>query len=572
MATQTNITYEKPLLIDRFLSPRLSTYLTSAWQILLALLGGWIAYNIAQMDDFFNLGDIPKFFIAILIFAFALFAAISSVLLLRNDGRGRVMAMGTNYVGAVLAFCYLLHLWHFFTGMDATVARIYENRVWLWGVAGAYGLYWVAGRMENFPTIQSWLDRLGVGVAMLTLVGLLWAGNLLEAIWDVLGTYENTLTWLVTIAIFLFLFIAWRMLTLARHFKETPNQRAAWQGWLFLSPNIIGFILFFAGPLIFSLYLSFTANPPKHTPEFIGFGNYTDLLDVEFVVQDNVDEAPQRAMSPGYTYVNTIPLYNQRIVIGAKDASFWFGMKNTIWFAGLVVPLSTIPALFIAIILNSQLPGMKVFRSIYFLPSVAAVVGVGVIWREAMYGSVVGYLNFIITEVVTFLNSTFGTSITDPNIVWLQDQKLWSMVIMSAWQIVGFNTVLYLAGLQGIPKTLYEAAKVDGATVWGQFRHVTLPLLGPTTFFVVITTLINGLQVFNEPYVLFTDVPGNDGLTAVFYLHRATFTGASRGVADGGSSIDFGYAASVAWMIFILIFIITLVQFRVQRSNPYGDD
>ena len=571
MATQ-NSTYENRLLIDRFISPTLSTYLTSAWQGILALLAIWSAYNIAQLDDFFNLGDIPKFFVALLAFAFAIFAATSSVLLLRKDGRGRVMAMGVNYVGAILTFSYLLHLWHFFTGMDATVARIYENRVWLWGIAFAYGLYWLSGRLENYPSVQGWLDRLGIGMAMLTLVGLLWAGNVLAAIWDVLQNYEDPITWAVSLVIIIFLAFAWRMLTLARHFSETPNQRAAWQGWLFLSPNIIGFVLFFAGPLLFSLYLSFTANPPKQTPEFIGFDNYADLLDVEFVMQDNIDEAPQRAMSPGYTTVNSFRLLDQRLVFGAKDASFWFGMKNTIWFAALVVPLSTIPALFIAIILNSQLPGMKVFRSIYFLPSVAAVVGVGVIWREAMYGSVVGYLNFIITAIVTFLNGTFGTSITDPKMVWLQDQKIWSMVIMASWQIVGFNTVLYLAGLQGVPKTLYEAARVDGATVWGQFRHVTLPLLRPTTFFVVITTLINGLQVFNEPYVLFSDVPGNDGLTAVFYLHRATFTGASRGVADGGSSIDFGYAASVAWMIFILIFIITLVQFRVQRSNPYGDE
>lgn len=572
MATYNDSTYNDKLFLDRFISPKISVYLIAFWQALLALQGLWSAYSVTQMNEFYNLGDIPKYFVAFLLLGFAVFAFASAYYLLKNDGRGRVMAMGTNYVGAVLAFAYLLHIWHFYTGMDETVARIYENRVWLWGVAIAYAIYWVAGRLEEQPTVQSWLDRLGLGIAMLTLMGLLIAGDIADVIWDVLQTYSDPITWLVTVAILFFLVFTWRMLSLARYFGETPNQRAAWQGWLFLSPNIIGFILFFAGPLLFSLYLSFTANPPKQTPEFIGLGNYGDLLDVEFVIEDDVNAAPQRAMSPGYTVVSSVNMGTQRLVFGAKDAPFWFGMKNTIWFALLVVPLSTIPALFIAIILNSKLPGMKIFRSIYFLPSVAAVVGVGVIWREAMYGSVVGYLNFIITEMVTFVNGTFGTSIADPKIVWLQDQKLWSMVLMAAWQIVGFNTVLYLAGLQGIPKTLYEAARVDGASQWGQFRHVTLPLLRPTTFFVIITTLINSLQVFNEPYVLFTDVPGNDGLTAVFYLHRATFTGASRGVADGGSSIDFGYAAAVAWMIFILIFIITLVQFRVQQSNPYGDD
>lgn len=571
MATQINPSPQNPFFIDRLISPSLSTALVAGWQVLLSLASLWIGYSIASQDDFFNLGDIPKYFVTILIVGFALFCAVSTVFLLQKDGRGRVMAMSANYVGAVLAFAYLLHLWNFFTGMDSTVAQIYDNRVWLWGMAGAYGVFWLSGRLREDHPFQKWFDAVGLGVAMLSLIGLLLSGNVLEAIWNALSTYENSITWLVTLAIIIFMAVAFRMMLLARHFNETPNQRAAWQGWLFLSPNIIGFMLFFAGPLLFSLYLSFTASPPKQTPEFIGFGNYADLLDVEFVMQDNVNEAAQRAMTPGYTMVQSFNFGNERLVIGAKDAPFWFGMKNTLLFAMLVVPLSTIPALFIAIILDSKLPGMKVFRSIYFLPSVAAVVGVGVIWREAMYGSVVGYLNFIISESVGGINGLLGTSIADPNIVWLQDQKLWSMVIMAAWQIVGFNTVLYLAGLQGIPRTLYEAARVDGANQWAQFRHVTFPLLGPTTFFVIITTLINGLQVFNEPYVLFSDVPGNDGLTSVFYLHRATFTGASRGIADGNSTIDFGYAASVAWMIFILIFIITLVQFRVQRSNPYED-
>jgi ABC-type sugar transport system permease subunit len=549
--------------LDNYISPTLGTYLTMAWLGFIAIGSIFSAIYLFGLDEFYNLGRPVQYFVGLLSLLPAGASVYAIYHLSQRNSQGRLMAMGINYVGMVLSFAFLLHVWGFYTGMDAMAGAMHENRVWLWGFALAYAIYWLAGRFADETAPQIWLDRLGLGIGMIALVGLLWFGDILGALSHVIDTYGTTRAWMVTLTMLIFAFVAYRMVTLSRYFGESPEQRIAWQGWLFLSPNIIGFLLFFAGPLLFSLYLSFNSSRPQQEPAYVGFEHYIDLFDLELQPQGDLSQAPQRAMSPGYTVINTFRFGDSRYVLGARDDGFWFGMKNTIMFALFLVPLSTIPALFIAIILNSKLAGVKFFRSLYFLPSVAAVVGVGVIWREAMYSSVVGYINFVVTEIVNTLNSA-GFNISDPRVVWLQDAKLYAMVIMAAWQIVGFNTVLYLAGLQGIPRVLYEAAEVDGATAWGKFRHVTVPLLGPTTFFVVVTTMINGLQVFNEPYVLFRDTPGNDGLTAVFYIHRATFTGAEKG-------IDFGYASAVAWCLFILIFLITLIQFRVQRSNPYGN-
>ena len=263
----------------------------------------------------------------------------------------------------------------------------------------------------------------------------------------------------------------------------------------------------------------------------------------------------------GYTPLGAIELGSSRLVVAAKDTLFWLSLRNTLLFCLLLVPLSTIPALALSLILNSKLPGMKFFRAVYFLPSVAAVVGTALIWRW-LYDPTIGYFNYLITELVNFLNS-IGFQVTDPQVEWLTGPGivLFSIVFLSAWQVVGFNTVLFLAGLQGIPKTLYEAATVDGANRWQQFRNVTLPMLAPTTFFVVITTVITGLQVFNEPFALFPSrpIPVN-ATTSVFYLYDRGFT-----------RFEFGYASSIAWVLFLIIFSITFIQFRVQRSGAYED-
>jgi ABC-type sugar transport system permease subunit len=215
-----------------------------------------------------------------------------------------------------------------------------------------------------------------------------------------------------------------------------------------------------------------------------------------------------------------------------------------------------IPALFLAALLNSKLPGMKGFRAIYFLPTIGGVVGVTLIWKQ-LYDSTVGYLNFIILKVTEWINALFGSGIEAPQPQWVSDADiaLISVAILFVWQVIGFNTVLFLAGMQGIDGALYEAAEIDGAGPWKKFRHITVPSLKPTTIFVVATTTILALQLFNEPFILQSpgraSGPGNATLTPVIYLYEKAFL-----------QFSIGYASAVAWALFILIFGITLFYFR----------
>ena len=227
----------------------------------------------------------------------------------------------------------------------------------------------------------------------------------------------------------------------------------------------------------------------------------------------------------------------------------------------MAVPLAVIPALGLAAVLNSKIAGMKFFRSIYFIPSVAAVVGVSLIWQW-MYNATVGWINYGILSSVNFLNSTAGLGLTAPQPRWLSTSEtaLVAIVVMVAWQVVGFNTILFLAGMQNIPKVLYEAATVDGAGAWSQFWNITLPLLGTTTVFVLSTTIIAAFQVF-EPIFIMTNPaggPNNATLSAVLYLYQ-----------NGFQSFRQGYASSIAWLLFVIIFIVTLIQYRGQRNTSY---
>jgi multiple sugar transport system permease protein len=164
---------------------------------------------------------------------------------------------------------------------------------------------------------------------------------------------------------------------------------------------------------------------------------------------------------------------------------------------------------------------------------------------------------------VTFINNIFGWELGDPAIRWLSESRtaLLAIIIMAVWQTVGFNTVLFLAGLQNIPGDLYEAATVDGAGKWAQFSNVTIPMLAPTTFFVVTTTLIKAFQVFEEIFILTNPVggPDNSTLTLVVYLYQ-----------NGFQYFKQGYASAIAWVLFIVIFGVTLWQFRRQRQTVSG--
>jgi ABC-type sugar transport system permease subunit len=335
-------------------------------------------------------------------------------------------------------------------------------------------------------------------------------------------------------------------------------------GYLFLSPNLLGFLIFFAGPLLLSLYVSFTNWDAFGTRDWVGLDNYAKIFNITVKTLATPDQLASEVMDVKiYDEVGRINLLGLNILFGAADKLFWLALRNTLTFVFLAVPLSVGPALLLAAVLNSKLPGMQFYRTIYFIPSIAAVVGISLVWQW-LYNSAIGWINYLITSSLSFISGILGLAIADPQIRWLSsvDTALFAVIIVSVWQTMGFNSVLFLAGLQNIPGELYEAATVDGANDWNKFWSITLPMLAPTTFFVVSTTIIQALQVFEQVYVMTSATgsdaggPSNSTLTLVLYLYQTGFR-----------DFEQGYASAVAWVLFAVIFIFTLAQFQRQRQS-----
>jgi multiple sugar transport system permease protein len=285
--------------------------------------------------------------------------------------------------------------------------------------------------------------------------------------------------------------------------------REAAEGYLFLLPNIVGVLTFVAFPVVAAIYLSFTDWNLLRGGSFVGLENYQTLL---------FDD----------------PLFRKVV-------------SNTVLYVVGTVPASLAIALALAIALNQKIRGMVFFRSLYFLPVVSSTVAVALVWRW-LYNPSFGPVN-------AFLG-VFGI----PGPPWL-GSTAWALpavAIMTIWKNVGYYMVLFLAGLQGIPEHLYEAAEIEGANGWAKFRHITLPLLSPTTFFVLVIAGIGAFQVFTQALVMAEGGPADSTNTIVLYIYQAGF-----------KFYKMGYAAAMAWILFFIIFAVTLVQNRLQRRWVY---
>ncbi|MEM7736699.1 MAG: sugar ABC transporter permease [Deinococcota bacterium] len=532
---------------------------TALWQLVIAVAALILAWRVANMPTLTilgkpaDLGRPVQVFAVTIVLLPAVIAVLGSVQLLRGRNGGRYTSLGVNLTGLVLSLFALLGVWGVYQSYKYIVDALMANARLTLGFVAAYVLMWVSGRFIG--RVQDVLERLAAFVASLTLIVLLLASNVLGAANYILSTYSTWQAWLFTAVTVIFGVLVWQLLKLADIFGERPAERAAWQGWFMLAPNIIGFVLFFAGPLLLSFYLSFTDSSVGQVPNVVWLDNYRELLSLQVKAVDDPSVSAQSVLDFGYAVVQDVSLAGNRWVIGAKDRLFWISLGNTFLFCLMLIPLAIGPALGMSLILNSALPGVKFFRALYFLPSVASVVGTALIWRW-LYDPTIGYINYSLTT----LNSWFGFAPAD--VQWLTNPRvvLLSVVILAAWQVVGYNTVLFLAGLQGVPNMLYEAAKIDGAGPGQRFLNVTLPMLAPTTFFVLITTMVTGLQVFNEPYALFPSRPiPEDATTLVYYLYT-----------QGFNQFRFGYASSIAWVLFAIIFVFTFIQFRVNNSQAYG--
>lgn len=535
------------------------------WHVLLAIgaAGGLVYLWSAANADMASWVRLLLSAVAVLV---AVGSGITAYYIFRRNRRGRLLSLGINYLLFIAIGVLLLAAWNIFIGLDALADNFMRGLPFLlviflgWFVTGA-----LAERAEGAPERQRLLHTIGRIIVIAGFVGLLLAIGALSGVQALATKYTRPWTIVLTlllIALGIMLWAMWRR-PVAEAFRATNADAEMLNGYLFLSPNLIGFLLFFAGPLLLSLYFSFTNWDAFGTRDWIGLDNYAKLLNVTLKPLQAPDQLAREVLDVRiYDELTRFSILGRSFVVGAADKLFWLAIRNTLKYVLIVVPLAVIPALLLANLLNTKLRGMKFFRSAYFVPSIAAVVGISLVWQW-LYSSQIGYINYFITSGVQFLNR-IGLELTDPQIRWLSDSRfaLFSVIIMASWQMIGFNTVLFLAGLQQIPGELYEAATVDGAGSWRKFWSLTLPLLAPTTFFVLTTTVIRAMQVFEEIFILIPTNPAgpnNSTLSIVLYLYQKGF-----------QRFEQGYASAIAWVLFLLIFGATLFQFQRQRRSGSG--
>lgn len=279
-------------------------------------------------------------------------------------------------------------------------------------------------------------------------------------------------------------------------------------GRIFIAPPVIGFALFALAPLLFSLYAAFTHWNGLSSPVFSGLDNF-------------------RTMS--------------------GDAQFWQSLWNTL-FLMLGIPIGLAVSLALALALNRRMPGRTAFRVIYYLPGVSSVAAISILWQWALNGDF-GLVNQLLASV----------GIEGPN--WLAE-KMWvkpALIIMGVWKGIGFSMLLYLAALQSIPRTLLEAAMLDGAGAWRRFLHVTVPMLRPVTFFLVVTGIIGGAQMFAEINIMTpTGGPEFGSATIVWYIWQ-----------QGFQNLKLGYATAMSLVLGLMIFAVTAFQFYLNSRNVF---
>src|ERR671921_954533 len=298
--------------------------------------------------------------------------------------------------------------------------------------------------------------------------------------------------------------------TRKRH-KRTLLQkvRREWSAYLFLSPGLILFSVFTVGALIFAFYLTF------HQWDIIG-------QDRPFIGLDN------------YERMIADEKYRQSVI-------------NTAYYTGASVPLTMGIGLVIALLLNQPIRGRGLFRTLYFMPVVTPFVVVAIIWKW-LYNGDFGLFNYYLLKA----------HLIQQPLLWLSDKNLAmpAVVLMSVWSGVGFSMIVYLAGLQGIPSELHEAARVDGAGPLQRLRHVTIPMLAPTTLFLLVMGIIGSFQVFTQIFVMTNGGPVKRTTTMVYYIYESAF-----------KFYEMGYASTLAFGLFALLFVFTLIQLRLYRRS-----
>lgn len=301
------------------------------------------------------------------------------------------------------------------------------------------------------------------------------------------------------------------LLTIAALIRGRPltlRQREQVDFYLAIAPWLIGLLLFTGGPVLASFAFSFTNWTGLTTVEWVGLENFRQLL-----FEDNL---------------------------------FWIATYNTFYYSVGSVILGTLGALFVAILLNQNLPGTTLLRVVYYMPSIASGVAIAILWIW-LFNPQVGLVNYMLSLL----------GIKGP--LWLasQDWAKPALVLKSLWGI-GTNMIIILAGLQGVPQALYEASRIDGANKWHEFRYVTVPMISPVLFFVIVISTINSFQILTDVLVMTQGGPGTATFVYVYYIYQAAF-----------QYLKMGYASALAWILFALILGLTLLQLWGSRRWVY---
>lgn len=298
--------------------------------------------------------------------------------------------------------------------------------------------------------------------------------------------------------------------------EERRNLRL---GLLFISPWILGFLTLCVYPLLSSLYFSLCDYSVLSPAVFVGTANYREMF---------------------------------------TDAIFWKSVFNTLFFAAFAIPLGLVMSLSLAILLNFNIPARGLLRTVFFLPSLVPMVCLAVLWQWMLNGEL-GLINNALLPFFRGINALLGTELAPPN--WLMEPRYakWGIIFTSLWG-TGHAVVIYLAGLQSVPRHLYESAEMDGANFWHKTRHITLPVLSPIIYFNTIMGLIGSFQVFAVPYVMTGggDGPGRSLLFMATYLYQNAF-----------DYWNMGYACAIGLALFLLILGLTYAATKFSERHIY---
>jgi multiple sugar transport system permease protein len=286
--------------------------------------------------------------------------------------------------------------------------------------------------------------------------------------------------------------------------RGTLARREAWEGRLYILPWLLGFLIFTVGPMLASVYFSFTDYSVLSGAKWVGLENFTRMF--------------------------------------TDDRLFGLSLYNTLYFVLLSVPLNLASSFLVALLLNSQIRGINVYRTLYYLPVITPAVASALTWNLLFSGDF-GLINAVLR------------SLGLPTFNWLFDPQITKLVfvVMGLWGIGG-NIIIFLAGLKNVPQSLYEAASIDGATAVHSFWHITIPLMTPLIFFNLILGIIGTFQVFTGAYIITAGGPANSTLFYVLYLYNNAF-----------KFFKMGYASALAWVLFIIVLAFTLFQLRMAK-------